>query len=46
LFSGKHADRKLLAPAAHEIRRSVDTAFLLYALELLKNVSHGFLPAA
>jgi hypothetical protein len=35
-----------LASVAHEIRRSVDAAFLLYALELVKNVAHSFLPAA
>jgi hypothetical protein len=39
-------DQKLLAPVAHEIRRSIDAAFLLYALELVKNVAHSFLPGA
>src|ERR1017187_7717762 len=39
----KHADQKLLALAAHEIRRSIDTAFRLYAMELLKSVPNGFL---
>ena len=36
----------LLFPATQEIRRGIDTAFLLDAPELVKNVFHGFPPAA
>jgi hypothetical protein len=43
---GGHPYQNRLTPVTHEIRGSIDTAFLLYALELLQNVSHGFLPAA
>ena len=39
-------DGKLLTLAAYEIRRSIDTAFLLYAMELLKSVPYCFPPRA
>jgi hypothetical protein len=40
--SGGVTDHKLLDLVAHEFRRSIDAAFLLYTLELFKSVPYGF----
>jgi hypothetical protein len=40
----RHPHQKLLALAVHEIRRSINAAFLLYAMELRESVPYGFLP--